>query len=158
MFPFLAWFFSLLRTGKALVDDCGLTLQTRWRENAPKREKLNFRLPSVAQNVCASVPSSIEETVEEFACCSNRWLKNRCFVRFRNDVHGYECYSSFSNTVYQTQGRLFHPDFQTPGSGWKKVSNNNNNSNSGVMEIGSDKNPIAVLDIASQIINNSWRN
>ena len=49
MFPFLAWFCSLPRTGKALVDDCGLTLQTRWRENAPKREKYNFRLPSVAQ-------------------------------------------------------------------------------------------------------------
>ena len=46
MFPFWAWFCSLTQTGKALVDDCGLTLQTRWRENAPKREKFNFRLPS----------------------------------------------------------------------------------------------------------------
>ena len=29
MSPFLAWFCSLPRTRKALVDDCGLTLQTR---------------------------------------------------------------------------------------------------------------------------------
>ena len=43
MFPFLAWLYSLPRKGKALVDDCGL------RNNAPKREKFNFRLPSVAQ-------------------------------------------------------------------------------------------------------------
>ena len=45
-------FCSLTRTGKAFVDDCGLTLPTRWGENAPKRETLYFRLPSVAQNVC----------------------------------------------------------------------------------------------------------
>ena len=38
MFLFLA----LPRIGKALVDDCGLALQTRWRENAPKREKIQF--------------------------------------------------------------------------------------------------------------------
>ena len=55
MFPFLAWFCSLPRTGKALVDDCGLMLQTRWRENAPKTEKFNFRLPSVApKSLCLS--------------------------------------------------------------------------------------------------------
>ena len=55
MFPLLAWFCSLPRTGKALVDDCGLTLQTRWRENASKREKFNFRLSSVAQKrLCLS--------------------------------------------------------------------------------------------------------
>ena len=49
MFPFLAWFnfCPFPRTGKALVDD--LTLQTRWRENAPKRGKFNFRLLYVAQ-------------------------------------------------------------------------------------------------------------
>ena len=58
MFPFLAWFCSLPRTEKALVDDCGLTLQTRWRENARKREKINFRLPFVARKrLClSSVP------------------------------------------------------------------------------------------------------
>ena len=55
MFPFLAWFCSLPRTGKALVDDCGLMLQTRWRENAPKTEKFNFRLPSVVpKRLCLS--------------------------------------------------------------------------------------------------------
>ena len=43
MFPFLAWLYSLPRKGKALVDDCG------FRENATKREKFNFRLPSLAQ-------------------------------------------------------------------------------------------------------------
>ena len=32
MFPSIAGFCSLPRTGKALVDDCGLTLQPRWRE------------------------------------------------------------------------------------------------------------------------------
>ena len=31
------------------IDDCGLTLQTRWRENAPKMDKFNFRFPSLAQ-------------------------------------------------------------------------------------------------------------
>ena len=36
MFPFLAWFCSLPRTRKALVDDCALMLQMRWRENSPK--------------------------------------------------------------------------------------------------------------------------
>ena len=52
---FLAWFCSLPRTGKALADDFSLTLQTRWRENAPKREKLNFHLLSVAQkHLCLS--------------------------------------------------------------------------------------------------------
>ena len=49
MFPSLAWFCSLPRTGKALVDNCGLTLQPRWRENAPKKEKFNFRLPCGVQ-------------------------------------------------------------------------------------------------------------
>ena len=49
MFPFSAWFSSLAWTGKALVDDCGVTLQTRWCENAPKREKFNFWLASVAK-------------------------------------------------------------------------------------------------------------
>ena len=34
MFPFLRGFAPYLRTGKPLVDDCGTTLQTRWRENA----------------------------------------------------------------------------------------------------------------------------
>ena len=54
-FPFLAWFFSLPRTGKALLDDCGLSLQTRSRANPPKREKFNFRLPSVAEKrLCLS--------------------------------------------------------------------------------------------------------
>ena len=48
-FPFMAWFCPLPRTGKALVDVCGLMLQTRWRANVPKREKFNFRLPYVAQ-------------------------------------------------------------------------------------------------------------
>ena len=42
MFPFLAWFCSLSRTGKALVDDCGLRLQTRRRKKAPKRGKIQF--------------------------------------------------------------------------------------------------------------------
>ena len=42
-FPFSAWFCSLPQTGKALVDDCGLTLQTRRGENALKREK--FQVP-----------------------------------------------------------------------------------------------------------------
>ena len=33
----------------------GLTLQTRWRQNAPKREKYSFRLTSVAQKrLCLS--------------------------------------------------------------------------------------------------------
>ena len=41
MFAFMAWVCSLPRTGKALVNVCGLTLQTRWRENAPKRENFN---------------------------------------------------------------------------------------------------------------------
>ena len=55
MFPFLAWFCSLPQTGKALVDDCGLTLQMQWPENAPKREKFKFQLPSVAQkHLCLS--------------------------------------------------------------------------------------------------------
>ena len=55
MFPFWAWFCSLPRTEKALVDDCVLTLQTRWRKNAPKTRKFNFRLPSVAQkHLCLS--------------------------------------------------------------------------------------------------------
>ena len=55
MFPFLVWSCSLPRTGKALVDDCGLTLQTRWRENAPKKEKFTLRLSSVAQKrLCLS--------------------------------------------------------------------------------------------------------
>ena len=55
MFPSLAWFYSLPRTGKALVDDCGLMLQTRWCKNAPKREKFDFRLPSVVQKrLCLS--------------------------------------------------------------------------------------------------------
>ena len=55
MFPFSAWFYFSPRTGKALVDDCGLTLQTRWRENAQKREKFKFQLPSVAQKrLCLS--------------------------------------------------------------------------------------------------------
>ena len=42
MCPFLAWFCSLPQTGKALVDDCGSSLQTRLRENAPKRKKIQF--------------------------------------------------------------------------------------------------------------------
>ena len=50
MFPFSALFTSLPRIRKALVDDCGLTLKTRWRENAPKRETFKFRLPSVAHS------------------------------------------------------------------------------------------------------------
>ena len=59
IFPFSAWFCSLPWTGKALVDDCGLTLQTRWRENAPKREKFKFWLLSVAQKrLCLSSLSS----------------------------------------------------------------------------------------------------
>ena len=34
---------------------CGSTLQTRWRRNAPKSEKYNFRLTSVAQKrLCLS--------------------------------------------------------------------------------------------------------
>ena len=33
MFPFLACFCSLPGTGKALVNYCGLKLQTRWRKN-----------------------------------------------------------------------------------------------------------------------------
>ena len=34
---------------------CVLTLQTRWPQNAPKREKYNFRLTSVAQKrLCLS--------------------------------------------------------------------------------------------------------
>ena len=54
-FFFLAWFCSLPLTGKALVDDCGLKLQMRWCENPQKREKCNFRLPSVAQkHLCLS--------------------------------------------------------------------------------------------------------
>ena len=58
MFSFLAWFCSLPRTGKSLVlIVCGLMLQTRWRQNAPKGEKFNFRLPSVAQKrLCLSSP------------------------------------------------------------------------------------------------------
>ena len=49
MFSLLVWFCSLPRTGKALVDNYGLTLQTCLRENALKREKFNFRLLSMAQ-------------------------------------------------------------------------------------------------------------
>ena len=49
--PFLAWFYFLPGTEKFLVDDCGLTLQTRWRENVPKKERINFQLPSVAQKL-----------------------------------------------------------------------------------------------------------
>ena len=61
MFPFLAWFCSLPRVGKALVDDCGLKLQTRWRGNAPKREKFNFRLPSMAQKrLCLSSETKLK--------------------------------------------------------------------------------------------------
>ena len=55
MFLFLARFCSLPRTEKALFDNCGLMLQTQWRENAPKREKSIFRQPYVAQKrVCLS--------------------------------------------------------------------------------------------------------
>ena len=55
MFLFLAWFCFLPLTGKILVDDCGLMLQTLWCENAPKKETFNFRLPSVAQKcLCLS--------------------------------------------------------------------------------------------------------
>ena len=49
VFIYKLWFCSLPQRGKALVDDCELTLQTQWRENAPKKDKFNFRLPSVAQ-------------------------------------------------------------------------------------------------------------
>ena len=61
MFPFLAWFCSLPPTGKALVDDYGLALQTQWRENVLKREKFNFQLPSAAQKrLCLSSLITIE--------------------------------------------------------------------------------------------------
>ena len=33
---------SLPRAAKALIDECGLNLQTRWRGNALKREKFQF--------------------------------------------------------------------------------------------------------------------
>ena len=55
MLPFMTWFCSLPRAGKSLVDDCGLKLRTRWRENAPTRKKFKFRLPSAAQKrLCLS--------------------------------------------------------------------------------------------------------
>ena len=43
---------------------CGLTLQTRWRRNAPKSEKYNFRLTSVAQKrLCLSSLLSLDTAV-----------------------------------------------------------------------------------------------
>ena len=53
MFPFLVWFCSL-------ADGCSLTLQTRWHENAPKTEEINFRLSPVAQK-----PSVLKFTIAD---------------------------------------------------------------------------------------------
>ena len=59
LFNHFAWppsYFSLAtglpRTGKALVDDCGLMLQTPWRENAPKKNSISGCRPWL-QNICA---------------------------------------------------------------------------------------------------------
>ena len=54
---FLFWRGSapVLRTEKALIDDCGLTLQTRWSENATKMEIFHFQWLSVVQKrLCLS--------------------------------------------------------------------------------------------------------
>ena len=51
MFPFLGWFCSLPRKGKALVDDGGLMLQTQWCKKNFKQGKINLWLLSVAQKI-----------------------------------------------------------------------------------------------------------
>ena len=68
MFLFLARFCSLPRTGKALFDNCGLMLQTQWRENAPKREKFIFRQPYVAQKrLCLSSLITHATSIQEMS-------------------------------------------------------------------------------------------
>ena len=59
MFPVLVWFCSLPRTGKAIVDDCDLTLQMQWRENARRRGKNQFLVA-----VCGSKTSLFKFPIE----------------------------------------------------------------------------------------------
>ena len=72
---FSAHFCSSRWMEKLLLDVCGLTLQTWWCQNAPKRKKINFQLPSVAhEGLCLS-----SLMVHYNSLILSAWMRLICF-------------------------------------------------------------------------------